>query len=77
MSIVVVGSCNMDYMMQVTSLPKRGETIFAVSHSTAAGGKGANQAVAAARLGSRVYMVGRVGSDEAGRVLVESLERAG
>jgi ribokinase len=67
----------MDYMMQVTSLPKRGETIFAVSHSTAAGGKGANQAVAAARLGSRVYMVGRVGSDEAGRVLVESLERAG
>ncbi len=77
MSIVVVGSLNMDYVMQVPSLPQRGETVFAAGYSTSSGGKGANQAVAAARLGSRVFMVGRVGSDGAGRVLVNGLESVG
>jgi len=76
-SIVVVGSLNMDYVMQVSSLPQRGETVFAAGYSTASGGKGANQAVAAARLGSHVFMVGRVGSDGAGRALVNGLEEAG
>lgn len=77
MSIVVVGSLNMDYVMQVERLPQRGETIFATGYSTAAGGKGANQAVAAARAGSQVCMIGRVGSDVAGRALVRGLKEAG
>lgn len=77
MSIVVVGSLNMDYVMQVGRLPQRGETIFAAGYSAAAGGKGANQAVAAARVGSQVCMIGRVGADAAGRALVRSLEEAG
>ena len=77
MSIVVVGSLNMDYVLQVPGLPKRGETVFAAGYSTAPGGKGANQAVASKRLGSRVYMVGRVGRDAAGRALIKCLEEAG
>jgi len=76
-SIVVVGSLNMDYILQVPNLPKRGETVFTAGYSTAPGGKGANQAVASERLGSSVYMVGRVGRDAAGRALVECLEEAG
>jgi len=76
-SIVVVGSLNMDYVIQVSSLPQRGETVFAAGYSTASGGKGANQAVAAARLGSHVFMVGRVGSDGAGRALVNGLQSVG
>ncbi len=77
MSIVVVGSLNMDYVLQVPSFPKRGETVFAAGYSTAPGGKGANQAVASQRLGSRVYMVGCVGTDVAGRALIKCLEEAG
>jgi len=76
-SIVVVGSLNMDYVLQVPSFPKRGETVFAAGYSTAPGGKGANQAVASQRLGSRVYMVGCVGTDVAGRALIKCLEEAG
>lgn len=77
MSIVVVGSLNMDYILQVPGLPKRGETVFADGYSTAPGGKGANQAVASKRLGSHVHMVGRVGTDAAGSALVACLEEAG
>ena len=77
MSTVVVGSLNMDHILQVPSFPKTGETVFAAGYSTAPGGKGANQAVASKRLGSRVYMVGRVGTDAAGRAVVECLEEAG
>ncbi len=67
----------MDYVLQVPSFPKRGETVFAAGYSTAPGGKGANQAVASQRLGSRVYMVGCVGTDVAGRALIKCLEEAG
>jgi len=49
-SIVVVGSLNMDHILQVPSFPKTGETVFAAGYSTAPGGKGANQAVASKRL---------------------------
>jgi len=62
-SIVVVGSINTDLIMQVDHLPAPGETILSEDIQTAGGGKGANQAVAAARLGGNVYLVGRVGND--------------
>jgi ribokinase len=75
--VVVVGSINHDLTASVDRLPHPGETILGSGHRTDAGGKGANQAVAAARLGRRVAMVGRVGDDELGRSLVDGLERAG
>ena len=62
-SIIVVGSINTDLIMRVDHLPAPGETILSADIQTAGGGKGANQAVAAARLGGNVYLVGRVGND--------------
>jgi len=61
--VTVVGSINIDLVTQVTSFPRPGETILGGDLQTIAGGKGANQAVAAARLGADVTMVGRVGDD--------------
>ncbi len=75
--VLVVGSINMDLNAQVAALPSAGQTIHARRFSTAAGGKGANQAVAAARLGFRVTMVGAVGRDEYGPVLSAGLAREG
>jgi ribokinase len=63
-SIVVVGSCNVDFVVPVASLPGPGETVLGRDHLKAPGGKGANQAVAAARLGSQVTFVGCVGDDD-------------
>ncbi|MEW6228140.1 MAG: ribokinase [Bacillota bacterium] len=77
MSIVVVGSLNMDHIMQVEELPRRGETVFSRRYSTAPGGKGANQAAAAARLGADVKMVGCVGDDLSGKALVGNLQAFG
>lgn len=62
--IVVVGGANTDYLIRGPRLPQRGETVQGNEFQSAPGGKGANQAVAAARLGARVAFVGRVGSDE-------------
>lgn len=62
--IVVVGGANTDYLIRGPRLPQRGETVQGNEFQQAPGGKGANQAVAAARLGARVAFVGRVGSDE-------------
>lgn len=73
--LVVVGSLNMDLIMRAPRVPDAGETILGGEFSTAPGGKGANQAVAAARLGGKVAMVGRVGQDAFGRTLVDGLER--
>ncbi|MEJ8543787.1 ribokinase [Brevibacillus borstelensis] len=73
MNIVVVGSLNMDLVSHVPHLPKAGETIASTSFQTIPGGKGANQAVAAARLGAAVHMIGRVGSDTYGDMLLGSL----
>lgn len=73
MKIVVVGSINMDYVLKTEELPKLGETISAKSFVTVFGGKGANQAVAAARLGARVTMIGAVGSDSIGNELKGNL----
>jgi ribokinase len=65
-SVTVVGSLNEDVLIPVDRLPGRGETVIGGSPATAAGGKGANQAAAAGRLGPGVHMVGRVGDDPAG-----------
>ncbi|MEM9150830.1 MAG: ribokinase [Cyanobacteria bacterium P01_F01_bin.3] len=69
MDVVVLGSLNMDLVAQVPHLPKPGETLLGKSFATIPGGKGGNQAVAAARLGARTAMVGRVGNDEMGKAL--------
>ena len=61
--LTVVGSINLDLVVRVERLPRPGETLAATSYETFFGGKGANQAVAAARLGAEVAMVGAVGSD--------------
>ena len=71
--ITVVGSLNQDIVARVPRHPRPGETVLGSEHFVAAGGKGANQAVAAARLGRPVAMVGRVGDDDAGRTLLSGL----
>ena len=67
--VVVIGSLNMDLVTRAPRLPKGGETLMGESFCTIPGGKGANQAVAAARLGAKVSMVGCVGSDAYGQQL--------
>ncbi|MGB3294632.1 MAG: ribokinase [Phormidesmis sp.] len=74
MDVVVFGSLNMDLVAQVARLPQPGETILGHSFATAPGGKGANQAVAVARLGVSAAMVGRVGSDGFGKILRDHLQ---
>jgi ribokinase len=64
--ISVVGSVNLDLVARVESLPRPGETLTAEELSYIPGGKGANQAVAAARLGAQVRFVGAVGGDDFG-----------
>jgi ribokinase len=75
--ITVVGSLNLDATVRVPRLPLPGETVMGRGHAHDTGGKGANQAVAAARLGRRVEMVGMVGGDDAGLRLLASLDAAG
>lgn len=76
--VVVVGSLNVDLVTSVESHPRPGETVRGSGLDRYAGGKGANQAVAAARAGSvEVLMVGRVGADEGGATYRWRLERAG
>jgi ribokinase len=75
--IVVLGSLNTDLVTMVPHLPRPGETVLGDALHMFTGGKGANQAVAAARLGGRVSMVGRVGADPFGAALVEQLVDAG
>jgi ribokinase len=71
--IVVAGSLNMDLIVSAPRIPAPGETIIGHAFHTAAGGKGANQAVAAARLGAQVSMVGRVGDDAYGQTQLSNL----
>jgi ribokinase len=75
--VLVIGSLNMDLVARCESLPAAGQTIFGQGFFTAAGGKGANQAVAAARLGAHVTMAGCVGRDAFGRDLIAGLQAAG
>ena len=72
--IVVVGSINLDLVAATQRIPFAGETVAGLSFQTFPGGKGANQAVAAARLGGSVSMLGRLGTDVFGAQLRESLE---
>ena len=75
--VVVFGSLNMDLVLRVPRVPDAGETLHARSFMSNPGGKGANQAVACARQGARVAMVGRVGDDAFGLALKASLEADG
>ena len=75
--IGVIGSCNVDLVTFVERMPSAGETMHAPRFATSPGGKGANQAVAAARLGSAVTMVACVGGDLFGADTVENLSAAG
>ena len=73
-SIAVVGSLNMDLVIRSPHIPRPGETIIGGELHTVPGGKGANQAIAAARLGAQVSMVGRVGHDTFAGPLLENLD---
>jgi ribokinase len=75
--IVVVGSLNVDLVVRVPRLPAPGETTLGGDVARYPGGKGANQAVAVARLGQPVSMVGRVGDDDGGRLLLDVLAADG
>lgn len=75
MTVVVVGSINMDLVLSVSHFPEPGETLSATALNYFPGGKGANQAVAIARLGQKVMLVGRVGSDAYGSLLLEGLRK--
>lgn len=76
-SVAVVGSLNLDLVVPVPHHPRPGETVLGSDHFSNPGGKGANQAVAAARLGRRVAMVGCVGDDDTGTDLRASLAAEG
>lgn len=75
--VLVVGSSNTDMIVRVPRIPRPGETVLGGAFSTAAGGKGANQAVAAARAGGRVTFVARVGADGFGDRTLADLEAGG
>jgi ribokinase len=74
--VVVIGSSNTDLIFQLERLPQPGETILGANLSVAYGGKGANQAVAAARTGARVSFVGRIGKDAYGDAALAALKKA-
>jgi ribokinase len=75
--IIVFGSIHMDMFMSCETLPGPGETVISPAHEMSPGGKGANQALAAARSGAKVAMVGRVGNDGMGARILNNLRRAG
>lgn len=75
--IVVVGSINMDLVAHARHIPVPGQTVIGTGFDTTPGGKGANQAVAVARLGYPVQMVGMVGDDVFGQALLDNLANAG
>jgi len=75
--ILVVGSFVMDLIVSTEKFPNSGETVLGKSFRTAPGGKGANQAVQAARLGADVTMVGKVGNDDFGKSLIHSCKESG
>ena len=75
--VVVVGSLNIDYTLRVPRIPAPGETLTARSMFSCLGGKGANQAIAAARAGARAALIGCVGADESGARYIEALKNEG
>ncbi|AJQ95068.1 ribokinase [Gynuella sunshinyii] len=75
--LTVLGSVNADHVLQLSHLPKPGETVSSESYQVLGGGKGANQAVAAARMGADITFIACVGSDAIGHQLVDSFASAG
>lgn len=75
--IIVFGSINLDLVTKIHRLPMKGETLRGSAFFTTAGGKGANQAVAAVRLGATTHLVGRLGDDQFGSQLLAGLKEAG
>ena len=75
--ITVFGSLNVDYVFQVAQLPAPGETVLAANMEVLPGGKGGNQALAAAKAGAKVHMVGAVGKDGLGDIAMAGLIAAG
>ena len=76
-NIVVLGSLNADLVQRVERVPRPGETLRGENLETFVGGKGANQAFAASRMGARTAMIGQVGDDSLGKLLLDSLRSAG
>jgi ribokinase len=77
MSVCVLGSLNLDIVAYVAALPRPGETVLATRVERLPGGKGANQAVAAARSGVRTHLLGAVGRDEPGDAVLAAMREAG
>ena len=75
--VLVIGSINQDFLLKVGRRPQPGETVTDAELSLHNGGKGANQAAAAALLGASVVMLGRIGDDDLGGPLVEALREKG
>ena len=75
--IAVVGSINADLVVQMPKLPGRGETVSSAEPAWFPGGKGANQAVAASRMGGNVSMFGAIGADEPGQMCLAALKQSG
>lgn len=75
--IVVLGSCSVDFTTYCPRLPAPGETLHGTKFTTSYGGKGANQCVAAAKLGGNTYMISRVGDDQWGKQYKEYLKNLG
>jgi ribokinase len=75
--LTVVGSINLDFVVRLDRLPRPGETVTARDFARLPGGKGANQAVAASRLGAKVTMIGAVGDDELAEEALSGLNAAG
>jgi ribokinase len=75
--LLVFGSLNVDMLFKVHALPRPGETVLCPGYELAAGGKGANQAAAAAKAGARVRMIGHLGDDDFGRFARDTLQAAG
>lgn len=73
--IIVIGSMSIDLVVSASKRPSKGETILGTNFFTTPGGKGANQAVAAARLGEQVHLIGRIGEDDFGKEVYENLQK--
>lgn len=73
-TVTVLGSLNVDTTVTIKRIPQPGETIASENKSSAAGGKGANQAIAAARAGAKVNFIGKVGEDDSGRFMIDCLK---
>lgn len=76
-NVLVIGSLNMDLVAKTSRLPEKGETVLGDELLRIPGGKGANQAVSASKLGSKTWILGKVGTDNYGTALKKNLEKQG